>query len=273
MALDSPKAKAGGLAFEVILKPASAENPPPIVSNSPPKERSISQEFIDKKLKDAEERRQSLEASRLQQLVKDKERAQEANQRIQDLNESFSKETEKKLQEKMDAMQEKKNAQIKTLLERLSLHAQRVEEVRRMSEQYSTDLKERIERKMENMGEKREAQLQSIQERIRDHQKHVGEVIDASSKFSRDTETKLIQKMEVSLKNREDQLRQLMERLKDHEERARRVRDNKLNKSLSGEAICDDSFNDSALAADNSLTNGNSPGHDVEDDGAEKADC
>jgi hypothetical protein len=55
---DSPKSKAGGLAFEVILKPATAGNPPPIVTNSPPKERSISQEFIVKKLKDAEERRQ-----------------------------------------------------------------------------------------------------------------------------------------------------------------------------------------------------------------------
>jgi hypothetical protein len=46
------------LAFEVILKPAAADNPPAVVSGSPPKERSISQEVIDKKLKEAEERRQ-----------------------------------------------------------------------------------------------------------------------------------------------------------------------------------------------------------------------
>jgi len=243
MALDSPRAKAGGLAFEVILKPAAVDNPPAILSNSPPKERSISQEFIEKKLKDAEERRQSLEASRLQQLVKDKERAQEANQRIQDLNESFAKETEKKLQDRMEAMQEKKNNQIKALIERLRLHATRVEEVRKMSEQYSVDLKERIERKMETMGEKREAQLQSIQERIRDHQKHIEEVIDASSKFSKVTEEKLIQKMETSLKNREDQIRHLMDRLKDHETRAQKVRSNKLNKSLSGEDNVDESIN------------------------------
>jgi len=55
---DSPRAKSGGLAFEVILKPAAADSPRPVSSNSPPKERSISQEFIEKKLKDAEERRQ-----------------------------------------------------------------------------------------------------------------------------------------------------------------------------------------------------------------------
>jgi len=65
---------------------------------------------------------QSLEASRLQPVLKGKERAQEVSQRAVDLNESFSKETEKKLQEKMDAMQEKKKAQIQALLDRLSIH-------------------------------------------------------------------------------------------------------------------------------------------------------
>jgi len=55
---DSPRTKSGGLAFEVILKPAATDSPRLIPSNSPPKERSISQEFIEKKLKDAEERRQ-----------------------------------------------------------------------------------------------------------------------------------------------------------------------------------------------------------------------
>jgi len=47
----------GGLAFEVILKPANTDNPPAIIASSPTKERSISQELIEKKLRDAEERR------------------------------------------------------------------------------------------------------------------------------------------------------------------------------------------------------------------------
>ena len=50
---ESPKEKTGGMAYEVILKPASSDARPA----SPPKERPISQEFIEKKLKDAEERR------------------------------------------------------------------------------------------------------------------------------------------------------------------------------------------------------------------------
>ena len=56
MATEAQKEKTGGMAYEVILKPASADAVPRPMS--PPKERPISQEFIEKKLKDAEERRQ-----------------------------------------------------------------------------------------------------------------------------------------------------------------------------------------------------------------------
>jgi len=127
---ESPRTKAGGLAFEVILKPANTESPPAILATSPTKERSISQELIEKKLKEAEERRQSLEASRLQPVLKDKERIQDANQRAQELNTSFSKETEKKLQEKMEAMEENKKAQLKAIQDRLNEHESHAEKVR-----------------------------------------------------------------------------------------------------------------------------------------------
>ena len=56
---ESPKGKekSGGMAYEVILKPAAGDSPAPR-PKSPPKERPLSQELIDKKLKEAEERRQ-----------------------------------------------------------------------------------------------------------------------------------------------------------------------------------------------------------------------
>jgi len=49
--------KTGGMAFEVILKPASSDAAPPHVAGSPTKERPLSQGDIDRKLKEAEERR------------------------------------------------------------------------------------------------------------------------------------------------------------------------------------------------------------------------
>ena len=63
-----------------------------------------------------------MEQAKLALVAKDKARIAEANQKIQGLNESFSKETEKKLQEKLEASAEKKNQQIKALQERLRDH-------------------------------------------------------------------------------------------------------------------------------------------------------
>ena len=65
---------------------------------------------------------QSLEQEKLEKLAKTKERAEIARQKIQEQNESFSKETEKKLEGRMGNMEENKNAQIKALQERLRDH-------------------------------------------------------------------------------------------------------------------------------------------------------
>lgn len=123
---ESPKEKTGGMAYEVILKPASSDARP----SSPPKERPISQEFIDKKLKDAEERRQSVEAVKLQPVQKDKERAQEANRRIQELNDSFSKQSKERLEERLENMEDRKTQQIQCLQTRLKEHVEHVKEVK-----------------------------------------------------------------------------------------------------------------------------------------------
>ena len=65
---------------------------------------------------------QSMEASKLQPVNKDKERMQEASQKAHELSESFSKETERKLSEKMEVIQENKNAQMLAKQERLKEH-------------------------------------------------------------------------------------------------------------------------------------------------------
>jgi len=49
--------KTGGMSFEVILKPASSEAAPPHAPGSPTKDRPLSQGDIDRKLKEAEDRR------------------------------------------------------------------------------------------------------------------------------------------------------------------------------------------------------------------------
>ena len=65
---------------------------------------------------------QSLEASKLQPINKDKERMHEAHEKVHELTEAFSKETERKLSEKMEVIQENKNAQMMAKQERLKEH-------------------------------------------------------------------------------------------------------------------------------------------------------
>jgi len=50
------------------------------------------------------------------------ERLQEANQKVQEMTETFAKETEKKLSEKMETTLENKNAQLLAKQERLKEH-------------------------------------------------------------------------------------------------------------------------------------------------------
>jgi len=54
--MESSTEKAGGMSFEVILKPASSDAAPPH-AGSPTKDRPLSQGDIDRKLKEAEDRR------------------------------------------------------------------------------------------------------------------------------------------------------------------------------------------------------------------------
>ena len=60
--------------------------------------------------------------AKLEPVKKTKERIAIANQRISEVNKSFSKETEKKLCEKLDNMEENKNAQIRAMQDRLKEH-------------------------------------------------------------------------------------------------------------------------------------------------------
>lgn len=63
-----------------------------------------------------------MESQKLLSVLKSKERAAEANQRIQELNESFIRDAERRLMEKMEVSVEKKTIQIRQLQDRLREH-------------------------------------------------------------------------------------------------------------------------------------------------------
>ena len=65
---------------------------------------------------------QSVEAAKLQAIAKQKERAQEAVKKVEELNDSFAKETEKKLELKIKTNEEKRQEQLDALQGRLKEH-------------------------------------------------------------------------------------------------------------------------------------------------------
>jgi len=226
---ETPTKQTKGTAFEVILEPASTKAP--LRPVSPPKERTLSAENIERKLKEAENRRQSLEAQKLERIAR-KEQIDAAQQKVVERNVEFSKHAERRHLQRMESMEENKNKQLNELQERLRDHGKRVEAVRATGEEYRTQLKERISEKMEKSQMARENNIKNILEKIAEHESHMKEVQEASSQMTKQTEQKMINKMESALKNREVMLQSLQDRLKEHGQRIEEVRRNKQNLSM-----------------------------------------
>ncbi|CAG2209701.1 STMN1 [Mytilus edulis] len=148
MSTEGAKRSTGGVAYDYILKPASDNVlPRPI---SPPKEKPITQEEIFRKLKAAEERRQSLEQQKVQFAAKEKNRVQEVLAKSMEEEEKFAREVKAKLRRSLEVTKENRNMQIQALQEKLRDHAKHIEDVCKASENLGKISERKIILKMEN---------------------------------------------------------------------------------------------------------------------------
>ncbi|XP_063445019.1 stathmin-2-like isoform X1 [Mytilus trossulus] len=226
---EGAKRSTGGVAYDYILKPATDNAlPRPI---SPPKEKPITQEEIFRKLKAAEERRQSLEQQKVQFAAKEKNRVQEVLAKSMEEEEKFAREVKAKLRRSLEVTKENRNMQIQALQEKLRDHLTKVEEVYKKSDTMAKDLRleEKITQKLEASEENRNAKIQAQLTRLRNHAKHIEDVCKASENIGKISEEKIILKMENALKNREEYYRALQDRLKEHEKKIEEVRRNKMS--------------------------------------------
>jgi len=235
------KAKQGGISFDIILKEASGS---PLVPKppSPVQRRELSQEQIANKLKKAEERRSLIEAERLEQLQKERQKAIEVLNKAQLENEQFAKKAKEKLRRSMEVRENNRETQIRALQERLREHSLKVHEVQKASEEmveeFEKKAEEKLSQKMSTYEENRQNQLKSMLSKLKEHASHINEVCAASEQRGPSTDElqeQLVQKMENALKNREDQLKGLQNRLAEHEKRMKEVQSRRI--SCSGDAI------------------------------------
>ncbi|XP_041360246.1 stathmin-like isoform X4 [Gigantopelta aegis] len=165
---EAAKQKTGGVAYEVILKPATTELDAARVL-SPPKGKVLTQDDIVMKLQKAEERRLSYEQMKLERIAQEREKAQAKIAKIQAESETFSKITQEKLRRSMEISKEKRDMQIKALQERLREHASHIKEVCEASKNMNKMSEEKILQKMETALKNREGQLKALQERLLEH--------------------------------------------------------------------------------------------------------
>ncbi|WAR24754.1 STMN1-like protein [Mya arenaria] len=223
---ENKKVNTGGLAYEVILKPAEGDMPRP---SSPPKDKGITHGDI------------SVEAEKLAPIAKAKERAQEALAKTQQEKEEFARVTQEKLRRSMEVNKENRDAQIQALQSRLREHLLKVEETCRKSEEMTKELEKRIQQNLEQKSEKRQAQIEAMLQKLRDHEKHVEEVVKANEQLSRSkfSEEKVLEKLQKALKNRENFLSDQKKKFQEHEKKIEEVRKNKTALQSSGDSTPD----------------------------------
>ncbi|CAN8026015.1 unnamed protein product [Ixodes persulcatus] len=190
----------GGLKYELRLAKPSTTESPIKRPTTPPK--SISAEDIQKKLKEAEERRQSLEAQKLNTLNEKMSRLAEVNQKKEGSVLEFQEAARQNYEKKIEAFKENREAHIKSIQDKQREHVTRVEEVRKSLDTNTQEMLASIQKKIENASEAREAQIGALQERLRNHDKHISDVRKQLGDLAEEKREKLQKKLESAQENR-----------------------------------------------------------------------
>ncbi|KAH6922814.1 hypothetical protein HPB50_019319 [Hyalomma asiaticum] len=221
----------GGLKYELVLADPCMDSPLRKPSTSPPK--SISAEDIEKKLKEAEERRLSLEAMKLNQLNEKLSRLAEVNQKKEGLTEEFQESARQSYEKKIEAFKENREAHIKSIQEKqrehVSCHFTPNRNARQRFQLVSVQifLFVCVQKKIENANEAREAQITALQERLRNHDKHIADVRKQLEDLVDEKREKIQKKLDTAQENRAAIYRELQTKLQEKEKHAEEVRQNK----------------------------------------------
>ncbi|XP_022253706.1 stathmin-like [Limulus polyphemus] len=164
----------GGMKYELVLADPSDVAPPRFAS-TPPKS-NISVEDIENKLRAAEERRQYLEAHKLNQLNEKRFREQEALLKKREYNANFVQSAKENLEQKMESNKENREAFIKSIQEKSREQDKHILDVRKQLDEQADQLRDRLQRKLEIAQENRENLSKVLQDKLQEHDRHAEEV-------------------------------------------------------------------------------------------------
>ncbi|KAK3889392.1 hypothetical protein Pcinc_006605 [Petrolisthes cinctipes] len=152
--------------YEVILAEPSADKPDPTTPVSP---KSMTAEEIAQKLQQAEERRKSMEASRLATVGECKSRLEEASRKKEETNAAFISATQAALEDKLDATSSNREVYPYGLHAKITDYLNNVDNVRKQLDAQINDLRQTIEDKLCSAEENRTENMGKMLKRLKEH--------------------------------------------------------------------------------------------------------
>lgn len=207
----------GGMSYEVILSQAVAERPPsPSSTSAPSSPRALTQEDIDHKLEQAEQRRKTLEAERVASISERLCRLEEAARKRQEVNEEFVLSAASALEQKLDASAANREAHLDGLRARVADHLSSVEGVRRSVEEQTDKLRTDILAKMTVAQDNRDDHLRSIMAKLQAHEAGVMRVRESHEQAMLQLDERIRSKQDLANENREAELEKKLDALRQH---------------------------------------------------------
>ncbi|KAB7506497.1 hypothetical protein Anas_08178 [Armadillidium nasatum] len=215
----------GGMCYEMILAEPIAEKPEPAVG-SPKAPKSVTEQDIKMKLLQAEERRKSMEASRLASISERLARLEEAGRKREEANLAFIAATQVALEDKLDAFSINREAHLNNLKTKISEHLTSVEAVRKQLEAQSEELRDAINSKLNSAQENRDEHLRKLMDKLKEHDEYAHQVRQGHQESIRQLDEKITYKLNVAETNRMSEKMKKLELLREHSQKVNEVQEN-----------------------------------------------
>jgi len=244
-----PESKEAGLRYDVVLSPAVKSVPKLTPSSSP-----MTEDALNKKLKEAEDRRKSLDNLRMKNLTDQLAKVEIAQQKREEIETEVKAKAAEKLNEKLVTAEENKNAQIKAMKDKLSDHMDKIDkaqkEIEAQLETYKSKTECQLTEKLEAADENRAKENQEMLNKIREHLENVEKVKDQvpnQAELEESMKEKIKLRMERATQLKEKHEEQIRERLAQQKRRAELVRENRERIiAEGGVTTCENQTNESA---------------------------
>jgi len=162
------KTKKDGLGYDVVLSPAVKKGPKITPPTSP-----LSETEIAKKMKEAEDRKLSLDQLKMQNLAAQLDKIKITHQKKEELVAEKSSKAKEVMDSKLAVAEEKRTAQLQEVKDKLSDHLGKIEKAQEKIEVDSMAAKLAAEaslsEKMENHKKKRDEEMEGMLKKIHDH--------------------------------------------------------------------------------------------------------